>query len=90
VYRILVGNKCDLGDKREVTTQEGQDLADFYGMTFIEASAKDTINISESFFTMAKGVVEKMTRNQDATRENEIKMDEIHSKERKNAKKKCC
>eukprot|EP01110_Echinostelium_bisporum_P012116 TRINITY_DN6366_c0_g1_i2.p1 TRINITY_DN6366_c0_g1~~TRINITY_DN6366_c0_g1_i2.p1 ORF type:complete len:182 (-),score=40.57 TRINITY_DN6366_c0_g1_i2:143-652(-) len=48
---VLVGNKCDLEDQREVTTQEGKDLAKSYGPTtiFCEASAKTRTKIEEIF-----------------------------------------
>lgn len=36
---ILIGNKSDLNN-REVSTEEGQKLADDYNMTFFETSAK--------------------------------------------------
>uniref|UniRef100_UPI00358DE7C8 ras-related protein Rab-33B n=1 Tax=Myxine glutinosa TaxID=7769 RepID=UPI00358DE7C8 len=40
IPRILVGNKCDLRDKIEVTTQEAQQFADAHGMPLFETSAK--------------------------------------------------
>ncbi|CAL6092237.1 Ras-related_protein Rap-1b [Hexamita inflata] len=48
VPMLLVGNKCDLED-REVTTEQGQQLADQYGCSFIEASARENINIQQIF-----------------------------------------
>lgn len=42
VIRILVGNKKDCEDKRVVTEEEGKELAKFYGVEFLETSAKDT------------------------------------------------
>ena len=41
VYKILIGNKCDLEEKRAVTYQEGKDFADSNGMKFIETSDKN-------------------------------------------------
>ena len=85
-----MGNKCDVADKREVATQEGQELADFYGMSFLETSAKDTINISEAFFTMAKGTLEKLTRGQEVQVDDANKIAEGNLKKRKASKGKCC
>lgn len=42
---VLVGNKIDL--PREVTTEEGKKLADYYKIPFFETSAKENIGISE-------------------------------------------
>ena len=45
---VLVGNKCDLEEKREISKEEGEDLAKKYGLPFYETSNKDNINIEES------------------------------------------
>ena len=42
---ILIGNKCDLEDEREVTKDEGEQLAKNYGVSFFETSNKDDVNI---------------------------------------------
>lgn len=42
---ILVGNKIDMAEKRQVGTEEGQALAKELGVMFIETSAKAGINI---------------------------------------------
>lgn len=40
-----MGNKSDMEDKREITKEEGEELAKYYGIEFMETSAKDTVNI---------------------------------------------
>jgi len=42
---ILVGNKIDVAEKRQVATEEGQALARELDVMFIEASAKAGINV---------------------------------------------
>ena len=49
VIVILIGNKNDLEEKRIVTTDEGQKMADFYGMMFFETSAKECVKIDDCF-----------------------------------------
>ena len=49
VYKLLIGNKCDLEDKRKVSIQEGKDFAESNGMKFIETSAKDNTKVQEAF-----------------------------------------
>jgi len=46
---VLVGNKCDLEDDRQVQKTQAQSLSDKYKWTFIEASAKNKINVTETF-----------------------------------------
>ena len=59
VLRILVGNKCDLEHLRKVGKEQGQELANKYGIKFLETSAKDTINIDELFTNTAKYLLSK-------------------------------
>jgi Ras-related protein Rab-8A len=46
---VLIGNKSDLIDKRQVSTDEGQSLADSQRIHFLETSAKTGDNIKEAF-----------------------------------------
>ncbi len=59
VLRILVGNKCDLANKRQVTMEEAKEIANKYGIKYIETSAKDTINIDDLFISTAKYLLSK-------------------------------
>ena len=56
VPMILVGNKCDLESSRTVTATEGQELAKSFGCHFFETSAKDKINVEESFYQLVREV----------------------------------
>lgn len=47
IPHILVGNKSDLVHEREVVTEEGQRLADEWGVPFLESSAKYNMNVEE-------------------------------------------
>ena len=59
VLRILVGNKCDLAHNRQVTMEEAKEIANKYGIKYIETSAKDTINIDDLFISTAKHLLSK-------------------------------
>ena len=59
VCKILVGNKCDMEDKRQVSREEGEELANHYQMPFLETSAKNSLNVDDAFVTMTKEIKEK-------------------------------
>ena len=54
VLKVLIGNKCDLEDKRVVTFNQGKEFADTYGLKFIETSAKKNLNVNEAFETLGR------------------------------------
>ncbi|XP_070834754.1 ras-related protein Rab-15-like [Chaetodon trifascialis] len=65
VQRILVGNKSDEEQRRQVTKDQGSKLAETYGMEFFETSASTSSNISESFTRMAELVLQAHKRDLD-------------------------
>lgn len=56
VPMVLVGNKSDMEDQRQVTTQEGEERAKKYRCPFFETSAKLNSNIQEAFFTLVREI----------------------------------
>lgn len=52
---LLVGNKTDLDDQREVSTEEGRKFAMDNKMYFIETSAKTQNKVFEAFETLFDG-----------------------------------
>jgi GTPase KRas protein len=53
---VLVGNKCDLEQDREVTPERGQGLANNLKCPFMEASAKTRINVVECFEALVREI----------------------------------
>ena len=51
---MLVGNKCDRVTEREVSTQEGSALAKQLKCDFVEASAKNCINVERAFYDVVR------------------------------------
>lgn len=45
VTKVLVGNKADLSDDRQVSEQQGAELAKSLGVQFFETSAKTGQNL---------------------------------------------
>ncbi|GJJ78346.1 GTPase KRas [Entomortierella parvispora] len=53
---ILVANKCDLEHERQVSTHEGRELAKQFSSRLIESSAKQRINVDESFYNLVREI----------------------------------
>lgn len=53
---MLVGNKSDRVTDREVSTQEGSALAKDMGCDFVEASAKNCINVEKAFYEVVRAL----------------------------------
>jgi GTPase SAR1 family protein len=47
--KIVAGNKCDLKDGRAVTSRDGLEYARLNGCGFMETSAREMVNIEETF-----------------------------------------
>ena len=56
----LIGNKSDLEDKRQVTTEEGKQFANENNLKFYETSALNGNNIEEIFVQSATDLVTKL------------------------------
>ena len=54
---ILIGNKKDLEDKRQVSYEEGENFAKENGLMFLETSAKTAYNVVESFNLSAQCIL---------------------------------
>ena len=59
VELLIIGNKCDLEDKRAISYEEGKKYADDLNIPFFETSAKDTINVTEAFQKLASIILKK-------------------------------
>jgi len=51
---IVVGNKCDLNEIREISTEEGRQFAKCIGSDFLECSAKTRYNIEQIFINIVR------------------------------------
>lgn len=49
-HAVVVGNKSDLDSQREVSFQEGKNVAENYGIPFLEISLKNDDKIAYSIF----------------------------------------
>ncbi|KAI3463715.1 hypothetical protein Pfo_020378 [Paulownia fortunei] len=55
---VLVWNKSDLSQSREVNLEDGQTLAQLEDLSFMETSAKENLNVEEAFLRMITRIYE--------------------------------
>mmetsp|Transcript_22447 Transcript_22447/g.88861 ORF Transcript_22447/g.88861 Transcript_22447/m.88861 type:complete len:110 (+) Transcript_22447:3-332(+) len=53
---VLVGNKCDLVGQRQVLQSDIDELAKEFQCEYFEASAKNRVNVDESFFQLVREI----------------------------------
>ena len=85
---VLIGNKIDLKDSREVSYEKGEEFAKDHGIKFFECSAKSKINVDEAFNCLINDIYKK--------HENEFTIEDkninltVKKKKDKKEKKDCC
>jgi len=55
--KLLIGNKADLIEEKQVQEETAQRFADKLGISFLETSAKNATNVDAAFLTMAKELI---------------------------------
>ena len=65
---LLVGNKADLENERQVNYSEAKELADKWEIEYIETSAKTNFNCKEAFEMLAQKIVQKKGKNSGKSR----------------------
>ena len=98
---VLVGNKTDLEDKREVLTEEVEKKAKQYGIAFCETSALNGQNIEHAFDILIEQILKDVDKikekenknnknNKKKTKAKGIMLETNNSNNNKNKKSKCC
>ncbi|CAG5116765.1 unnamed protein product [Candidula unifasciata] len=59
VEKMILGNKCDMEDKRQVPTSRGEAIAREHNIPFLETSAKANINVEKAFMSLAQAILNK-------------------------------
>ena len=91
VYKILVGNKCDMENERKVTVEQGKDFATQYGMKFFETSAKESTNVSDAFVAMTREIIKSQgNKKKQASPSSNVVVTNAPSGQTLNKKGGCC
>ena len=85
---MLVGNKIDKEEERIISVEDGKNLANEYGMQFIETSALSGNNIEKAFVDFGKEILEYLKNKMNLT-SNTFSIASNRKNKDKN-KKKCC
>lgn len=60
VEKMILGNKCDMEDKRKISKEQGEQLAKEYNVKFMETSAMNRTNVEKAFTEIASDIKSKM------------------------------
>ena len=75
VVVYLCGNKIDMEDDRKIKEEDGKKMAEEFGFPFNETSARDGININETFEDLVEridSVYSKLYTNINKTKKNKL------------------
>ncbi len=88
---IILGNKSDLNEKRQVQEKDGMQKAEMFKTAFLETSALNGDNITKAFDEL----IEQIYQNNKSSFENDNKKEidngiNINDNEKNKEKRKCC
>ena len=84
---LFIGNKIDLEEQRQVSFNEGNELAKKYNVAFIETSAKESLNVNEAFVKIVSNIYKKDKGKEKGMKEKGKKGRNGKDKEKENG---CC
>ncbi|XP_033901136.1 ras-related protein Ral-B isoform X2 [Acipenser ruthenus] len=82
---LVVGNKSDLEERRQVMVDEARSKAEEWGVQYVETSAKTRANVDKVFFDLMREVrAKKMSENKDRNGKGS------KNKKKRSFKERCC
>lgn len=72
---MILGNKCDMEDKRVVGKTRGEGIAREHSISFLETSAKANINIEKAFTDLTLSILNKTPGREPAEAPEKINID---------------
>lgn len=86
VQKLLVGNKIDLVEERQVSTQEAQQQAESFSIPYVETSAKNSTNVEEVFRTIATSIMQNVDKGSQKFTKQAVQLDRMEPLKRS----RCC
>ena len=74
VYKLLIGNKSDLKDQRNISHEEGEEFAKINGLEFFETSAKENYQVQEAFIQLTKDIIRVVSKEKNPEVNKSIKL----------------
>jgi len=95
VNKMLIGNKCDMVDKKVIDTARGKALAEEYSIKFLETSAKTGAGVEDAFITLAKDIKKRLidpsvTEGTEGHKEGTLDFNNSSNDPAGKKKKECC
>ena len=84
---MVIGNKCDLEEKREVSKEEGDNFSKEQNIKFYETSAKEGINVNTIFQELSNEIVKDIKKNGPKNKRSSQVLKKNNTKPKK---KTCC
>ena len=86
VEKMILGNKCDMEDKRVISKERGEAMARDNDVKFLETSAKTNVNIERAFTELSEGILDKF---HSVPEPNQDQVQNLHG-QHSNANQRCC
>ncbi|KAK3716935.1 hypothetical protein RRG08_026725 [Elysia crispata] len=91
---IIIGNKTDLEERRQVATETAQQFADENGILYYETSAKDLKSLEKPFYELCRQVVEATNKSLNSEDNGRVILEQENNTSNQDppppAKSKCC
>jgi len=90
VQILLVGNKSDLGENRQVPYEDAEEMANNLGITVFETSAKDATNVDQAFYHIANQAIQNKVHKTVRPKSESVNLDQKKHNGSKDTKKSGC
>ena len=84
ISRIIVGNKIDLENERQIPKEEGEKMAEAYSLKYFETSAKENIGINDFMKIFIKDIVNEKEKQNNEKNNGTIQLDNPNENGAKN------